>query len=180
MVIGRGRRREHPNQHFVLLLLRKKYGKKNTWKKSTRKKIYVKKVRKKPEKKVREKSEEKIRETNNRKKYGKRYGKKVRGKSRDFRWCHFQSRDSRCFRSIPVAPPQIWLCPYPYTTHMSSSLVFSGVRVTWYLVLCVCFVERCLTFWPFSFGHFVVCSSSIYGFWLPLWYLQTLLIIMGV
>jgi hypothetical protein len=22
----------------------------------------------------------------------------------------------------------------------------------------------------------VVCSSSIYGFWLPLWYLQTLLI----
>ena len=28
MVIGRGRRREHPNQHFVLLLLRKKDGKK--------------------------------------------------------------------------------------------------------------------------------------------------------
>jgi hypothetical protein len=25
------------------------------------------------------------------------------------------------------------------------------------------------------FGHCVVCSSSIYGFWLPLWYLQTLL-----
>ena len=24
-------------------------------------------------------------------------------------------------------------------------------------------------------GHCVVCSSSIYGFWLPLWYLQTLL-----
>jgi hypothetical protein len=29
---------------------------------------------------------------------------------------------------------------------------------------------------PFSFGHCVVCSS-IYGFWLPLWYLQTLLTI---
>jgi hypothetical protein len=28
---------------------------------------------------------------------------------------------------------------------------------------------------PFSFGHCVVSSSSIYGFWLPLWYLQTLL-----
>ena len=27
----------------------------------------------------------------------------------------------------------------------------------------------------FSFDHCVVCSSSIYGFWLPLWYLQTLL-----
>jgi ubiquitin-protein ligase len=47
-----------------------------------------------------------------------------------------------------------------------------------------------LIFWPlcclcFSFGHCVVCTSlladgvvctsSIYTFWLPLWYLQTLL-----
>ena len=30
----------------------------------------------------------------------------------------------------------------------------------------------------FSFGHCVVCPSSIYGFWLPLWYLQALLILM--
>ena len=49
MVIGRGRRREHPNQHFVLLLLKKirgeKYGK-STGKKSTGiKKLRVKKVR---------------------------------------------------------------------------------------------------------------------------------------
>ena len=28
----------------------------------------------------------------------------------------------------------------------------------------------------FSFGHCVVCPSSIYGFWLPSWYLQILLI----
>ena len=28
MAIGRGRRGELPNQHFVLLLLRKKYGRK--------------------------------------------------------------------------------------------------------------------------------------------------------
>jgi hypothetical protein len=55
------------------------------------------------------------------------------------------------------------------------SPVFSGVRVTWSLVLCVCFVDRCLSICTFSFGHCVVCSSSIYGFWLPLWYLQTLL-----
>jgi hypothetical protein len=27
-------------------------------------------------------------------------------------------------------------------------------------------------------GHCVVCSSSIYGFWLPLWYLQTLLVLL--
>ena len=55
-------------------------------------------------------------------------------------------------------------------------LVFSGVRVTRFLVLCVCFVDGCLSFCTFSFGHCVVCSSSIYGFWLPLWYLQTLLV----
>jgi hypothetical protein len=36
-----------------------------------------------------------------------------------------------------------------------------------------------LSFCPFSFGHCVVCSSSIYGFWLPLWYLQTLLVLLS-
>jgi len=52
--------------------------------------------------------------------------------------------------------------------------VFSGVRVTRSLFLYVCFVDRCLSFCTFSFDHSVVCSSSIYGFWLPLWYIQTL------
>ena len=41
-------------------------------------------------------------------------------------------------------------------------------------VLCVCFVDRFLSFCTFSFGHCVVCSS-MYGFWLPLWYFRTLL-----
>jgi len=59
--------------------------------------------------------------------------------------------------------------------HLSSPPVFSEVRVTRSLVLYVCFVDRCLSFCPFSFGHGVVCSSSICGFLLPLWYLQTLL-----
>ena len=54
-------------------------------------------------------------------------------------------------------------------------LGFSEVRVALSLVLCVCFVDRCLSFCTF-FCHCVVCSSSIYGFWLPLWYLQTLLL----
>ena len=58
---------------------------------------------------------------------------------------------------------------------LSSPSVFSGVRVTRSLVLCVCFVDRCFFFCTFSFGHYVVCSSSIYWFWLPLWYLQTIL-----
>jgi hypothetical protein len=48
------------------------------------------------------------------------------------------------------------------------------VRVTRSLVLYVCFVDRCLSFCTCSLSHCVVCSSSIYGFWLPLWYLQTL------
>ena len=69
-----------------------------------------------------------------------------------------------------------------WTVALSSPPVFSGVRVTRSLVLYVCFVDRCLFFCTFSFGHCVVSSSSsssssssIYGFWLPLWYLQALL-----
>ena len=56
-----------------------------------------------------------------------------------------------------------------------STPVFSGVRVTRSLVLYVCFVDRSLSLCTFSFGHCVICSCSIYGFWLPLWYLQTVL-----
>jgi hypothetical protein len=59
--------------------------------------------------------------------------------------------------------------------HMSPPPVFSWARVTRSLLLYVCFVDRCLSFCTFYFGHCVVCSSSIYGFWLPLWHLQTLL-----
>jgi hypothetical protein len=59
--------------------------------------------------------------------------------------------------------------------HPSSFSVFSGVRVVRSLVLCVSFVDCCLSFYLFCFGHGVVCSSSNYGFWLPLWYYQTFL-----
>jgi hypothetical protein len=58
---------------------------------------------------------------------------------------------------------------------LSTPPVCSGVRVTRSLVLHVCFDDRCLSFYTFSFGHCVICSSSIYGVWFPLWYLQTLL-----
>jgi hypothetical protein len=50
---------------------------------------------------------------------------------------------------------------------LSSPSVFSGVHVTRSLVLCVFFIDRCWSFCTFSFDHCVVCSSSIYGFWLP-------------
>jgi hypothetical protein len=45
--------------------------------------------------------------------------------------------------------------------HLSSPPVFSGVRVSRSLVLCVRFVERYLSFCDFSFDHCVVCSSCI-------------------
>jgi hypothetical protein len=61
--------------------------------------------------------------------------------------------------------------------HMSSPTGFSGVRVTRSLVLCVCLVYRCLSFYTFYLAHCVVCSSSLYGFWLSLWYIQTLLMV---
>ena len=60
------------------------------------------------------------------------------------------------------------------TEHLISSPVSSWVHVTRSLVLYVCFVDHCLSFCAFSFGHCVVCSSSIYGFWLSLWFLKTL------
>jgi hypothetical protein len=59
--------------------------------------------------------------------------------------------------------------------HLNSPSVIRGVRVTPSLVLYVCFVDCYLSFCTLSFGHCVVCSSSIYGFWLLRWYLQTIL-----
>ena len=52
---------------------------------------------------------------------------------------------------------------YPSGAHEFTPRI-SGVRVTRSLVLCISFVDRCLSFCTFSFGHCVDCSSSIYGF----------------
>jgi hypothetical protein len=71
---------------------------------------------------------------------------------------------TRITQRVPLAEQQLPTLP----EHLSSPSVFTGVRVTRSLVLYVCFVDRCLSFCTFSFGHCVVCSSSIYGFWLPL------------
>jgi hypothetical protein len=69
------------------------------------------------------------------------------------------------------------ICNYLCNHYLSPLMMWvrCGVRVTRSLVLCVCFIDHCLSFCIFSFGHCVVCSSSIYEFWLPLWYLQSLL-----
>ena len=55
-----------------------------------------------------------------------------------------------------------------------SPLVFSGVRVTRSLILCVCFVDRCLSFLSFFFWS-LYCFSFFYLRILVifLWYLQT-------
>jgi hypothetical protein len=82
---------------------------------------------------------------------------------------------TRLTRRVPLVEQELLTLPQ----HLSSPPVFSGIRVTRSLVLYVYFVDRCLYFCTFSFGYCVVCSFSIYGFWLLLWYLQTLLAMAG-
>ena len=71
----------------------------------------------------------------------------------------------RSTRSVPLVEQKL----LTISEHQRSPSVFIGVLVTRSLVLCVYFVYRCLFFGPFSFGHCVVYSSMINGFWLPLW-----------
>ena len=54
-------------------------------------------------------------------------------------------------RLAPLVEQTLLILP----EHLSSPPVFSGVCVTRSLVLCVCFVDRCLSFCPFCFGHCV-------------------------
>ena len=68
---------------------------------------------------------------------------------------------TRLTRRVPLVEQKLLTIP----EHLSSPTIPSGDRVTRSLVLCVCFVDLCLSFCTFSFGHCVVCSS-IYGFWL--------------
>ena len=50
--------------------------------------------------------------------------------------------------------------------HTNSSPICCGVRVTRSVVLSVCCVDRCLSFF---FSQLCCLFSSIYGFWLPLY-----------
>ena len=51
---------------------------------------------------------------------------------------------TRLTRLVPLVEQELLTLP----EHLSSPPVFSGVRVTRSLVLYVCFVDRCLSFWP--------------------------------
>ena len=46
---------------------------------------------------------------------------------------------------VPLLEQELFVLP----EHLSSPQVFSGVHVTWSLVLCVCFVDSCLSFCTF-------------------------------
>ena len=56
----------------------------------------------------------------------------------------------RLTRWAPLVEQQLLILP----EHLSSPPVFSGVCVTRSLVLYVCFIDRCLSFCTFSFGHY--------------------------
>ena len=53
---------------------------------------------------------------------------------------------SRLTRRVPLVGQELLTLP----EHLSSPPLFSEVRVTRSLVLCVCFVDRYLSFCPFS------------------------------
>jgi hypothetical protein len=74
-------------------------------------------------------------------------------------------------RLVPLVDQELPTLP----EHLNLPPVLSGVHVTRSLVWYVCCVDLVCPFVLLSFSHCVVCPSSIYGFWLPLWYLQTLL-----
>jgi len=57
--------------------------------------------------------------------------------------------------------------------HMSSPTVFSGIPAQFFF-FSVWFC-RSLSYCHFYFSHCIVCSSSYYGFSLPVWYLQIFL-----
>ena len=41
------------------------------------------------------------------------------------------------------------------------TLDFSGIRISQFLVFCEKFVDRCLSFYPFSFDYCIVFPSSV-------------------
>ena len=81
---------------------------------------------------------------------------------------------TRLTRWVPMVEQE--LSPFWSTWVHPSPRFFVGVCINWSLVLFVYFEDCCLSFYPFSVGHCVVCPSSIYGFWLPLSHRQTFLI----
>ena len=66
------------------------------------------------------------------------------------------SLQTKLTRRVPLVEQEL----PTFQEHLSSSPIFSGVRVTRSLVFYVCFVDRCLLISNLSFGHCVVWTSS--------------------
>jgi hypothetical protein len=96
--------------------------------------------------------------------YGSTYGL-----SSDHSWL-INGFVTRVTRRVPLVEQELLVLP----DHLSSHSVFSGVRVTWSLVLCVMFCRS--LFVPCRIVWSLYCLSS-FDVWilLLLWYLQTLL-----
>jgi hypothetical protein len=65
-------------------------------------------------------------------------------------------------RQVPLVEQEL----LTHLEHLSSFRFLVGLRYPIF-ILCVCFLDRCLSFCAFSFGHCAVYSSLNYGFWLP-------------
>jgi hypothetical protein len=58
---------------------------------------------------------------------------------------------------MPTCAGMLWNC-FPFWSTWVHPSVFSGVRVTRSLILCLWFLDRCLSFCTFSFGY---CSVML-------------------
>ena len=76
---------------------------------------------------------------------------------------------ARVTRNVLLVEQELFTIP----EHLGSSPVFSGVHGTPSLGFCVMFCKSLFVlFFSFSLVHCDVCPSSVYVFWLPLWYLK--------
>jgi hypothetical protein len=72
---------------------------------------------------------------------------------------------SKLTRRVSLVAQELLTLP----KHLFSPQVgFVLLDLSFMCMFCRSFLSVCL----FYFGHCVVCPSSIYGFWLPLWYFQ--------
>jgi hypothetical protein len=97
--------------------------------------------------------------------------------------CHLQTLPGSSL--IHSLPPDMWLDWHdgcnewsrnrlPFRITCLHPRFYCGSRNSIF-IWCVYFVDVCLSFCTFSFSHCFVCSSSIYEWCLPRWYLPTLL-----
>ena len=80
----------------------------------------------------------------------------------------FVTRVTRC---VPRVVKEL----FTLQEHLSSSSVFSGVRVARSLVYICMFCRSLFVLLSIFLWPFIVCSTLIYSFWLLLWYLQSFL-----